>query len=280
MNLQPGCRFVVAPHFHLLADWPRRLRIGAGMQEADGCFFPHSSWRPPTTDELAVLLGASDRPMSPEELEASVCFFQLPGHLRSEWWQLLEQGAGVLGDGHLPGFETFVSQVVEFLDFKNLPVPEGARCNVVVSNPGQQFVNWAPEAAGPVGLHCNFAPWTPWPGAEELRGSRLWGGINLGDEDTSVVLINLPCRQLDAELHRRFPDQPSATAVGELVAQFLRRCSDYPTVRLILRPGEGCRLPAGGLILDGYLGDKQEPDVLLLIAEERQSLSGGRALSK
>jgi hypothetical protein len=100
-----------------------------------------------------------------------------------------------------------------------------------------------------------------------LRWNTLqWGGINLGDEATSVVLINLPCQQMDVELRRRFPDQPSRAAVGELAAWFLRTCSDYPPVRVFLGPGEGYRLPRGGLILDRYLEGKQEPDVLLLIS--------------
>jgi hypothetical protein len=201
-----------------------------------------------------------------EELESCVGLFQLPEHLRSEWWKLLEQAAEALEDGRLPGFETFVRQVVEFLAFKDLPVPEGACCEVVVSNPGQRSVHGGPETNRPVGLRCHLAPW---PLAEGPRGPRLWGGINLGDEETSVVLINLPCRQLTAELHRRFPDQPSPAAVGELVGCFLRSCSDYPPVRLILGPGEGYRLPRGGLILDGYVGDKHEPDVLLLLSHER-----------
>jgi hypothetical protein len=267
MPLQPGCRFVVAPHFHLPADWPRRLRVGAGVEEAGGRFFPRPSWRPPTPDELPFLVRASDGPTPPEEPEDCVCLFQLPGHLRSEWWQLLEQAAEVFGDGRLPGFETFASRVGEFLAFKSLPVPEGARCEVVVSNPVRPFVAGS-EANRPGGLRCNLAPWAPWPCSEEHRWPRLWGGINLGDEETSVVLINRPCRQLDAELHRRSPDQPAPAAVGELAVRFLRSCPDYPPVRLTLGPGEGYRLPRGGLILDGYLGDKQEPDVLLWISPE------------
>jgi hypothetical protein len=269
MTLQPGCRFVVAPHFHLPADWPQRLLIGAGVEEVDGGFFPQHPWRPPTTDELPVLVGASVGPTPSEELEACVCLFQLPEHLRSEWWKLLEQAVRVLEDGRLPGFERFVSQVSDFLAFKSLPIPEGARCDVVVSSPGQRFGHGAPETNRPVGLLCNLAPWALWPSAEEQRWPRLWGGINLGDEETSVALINLPCRQLAAELRRRFPDRPSPEAVGELAGRFLRSCSDYPPVRLILRPGEGYRLPRGGLILDGYLEGKQEPDVLLLISHER-----------
>jgi hypothetical protein len=161
-----------------------------------------------------------------------------------------------------------VSQVVDFLAFKSLTVPEGARCDVVVSNPGQQFVTWGPEANHPMGLRCNLAAEAPWPEVDGVRWPRLWGGINLGDEETSIVMMNLPCRQLDAELQRRFPGQPSPAAVGELVRQFLRFCADYPTVRLLLRPGEGYRLPRGGLILDAYLDKKQELDVLLMIYEQ------------
>jgi hypothetical protein len=255
MTLQPGYRFAVAPHFHLSADWPRRLQVGAGVEKVDGCFYPLPSWRTPTPGELAVLVQTSDE----TELEACVGLFQLPGHLLSEWWKLLEQAAGTLGDGRLPGFDTFVSQMVEFLAFKDLPVPKVARCDVLVSNPGQP--------SGPMGLQCSLAPWTEWPAAEDIRWPRLWGGINLGDEPTSVVLINLSCRQLDAELRRRLPE-PAPTTVGELVEQFLHCCWDYPTVRLILGSGEGYRLPWGGLILDRCASGKQEPDVLLMISHE------------
>jgi hypothetical protein len=76
----------------------------------------------------------------------------------------------------------------------------------------------------------------------------------------------LYCQLLAAELCRCFPDQPYPTTVGELVVRFLRFFPDYPPVRLLLKPGEGYRLPAGGMILDGYVADKQEPDVLLVIS--------------
>jgi hypothetical protein len=268
MILQPGCRFVVAPHFHLPADWARRLLVGAGINEVDGSFFAHPSWRPPTAEELAVLVEPGAEATPAVDLETCVCLFHLAGHIQSGWWHLLEQAAGVLADGRIPGFETFVSQVVDFLAFKNLAVPEGARCDVVVSNSGGNSFSARPEVDRPVGLHCTLAPWTPWPGAEDFGCQRLWGVINLGEEPTSVVLINLPCRHLDAELRRLYPDQPLPATVGGLVGQFLRCRSDYASLRLILGPGEGCRLPRGGLILDSYLGDKQEPDVLLLISQE------------
>jgi hypothetical protein len=243
MTLQPGCRLAVASHFHLVADWPRRLQIGAGVEEANGSFFPCSPWRPPTPDELALLVQSTEERVPPEEREGCVCLFQLPGHLRAEWWKRLEQGADLLGTGPLPGFEAFVSQVADFLAFKDLPLPDGAHCDVVLSDPRQRFVSWSPPEGAP----------------------RLWGGINLGDEDTSLVLVNLSYGQMRAELHRRCPDQPAPATAGELARRFLTSCSDYPPVRLILAPGEGFRLPPGGLIVGEDREGKQEPDVMLLI---------------
>jgi hypothetical protein len=263
MTLQPGCRFVVAPHFHLPAEWPRRLLVGAGVEEVGGCFFPLPSWRPPTNDELALLVRTADGPLPAEELESCVCLFQLPEHLGAEWWRLLEQAADVLGHGRLPGFDTFVSHVSEFLAFKGIPVPAGGRCEAIVSNPAQPFVSSGPDAICPRGLRDNLA----WLSSKEQPSSRLWGGINLGDEETSVVLINLSAQQLAAELHGRCPDEPPQ-AVSALVERFLRACPDYPPVRLILAPGQGYRLPTSGLILDTCLVGKQEPDVLLLISQQ------------
>src|SRR5262249_13650829 len=156
------------------------------------------------------------------------CLFQLPHHLRSEWWQSLGQATGVLGDGKLPGFEMFLSRVSEFLAFKRLPIPDDARCDAVVSDPGQGFLRWGRESNRPGGLLGNLALWEARSWAEEHNWPGLWGGINLGDEETSVVLINLPCRQLNALLRCRFPDQPSPAMAGELAERFLRACSDYP----------------------------------------------------
>ncbi len=271
MTLLPGCRFVVAPHFHLPADWPGRLRVAAGVEEDGGRFFPRPPWRPPSADELPALVRASAVPAPAQGTEDCVCLFALPGHLRSAWWELLERAAGE-AEG-LPAFEPFVGRLGELLAFKELPLPEGARCEVVVSRPGQRSVRWDAEGNRPRGLACNLAPWAPWP-VEEARWPRLWGGINLGDESTAVVLLNLPCRLLEAELRRRFPDRPPPATVGELAGRFLRSCPDYPPVRLTLGPGEGYRLPPGGLILDGYPEDKEEPDVLLLISQDGSPLAG------
>jgi hypothetical protein len=270
MTLQPGCQFVVAPHFHMTLDWPQRVLIGAGVVEDKGRFIAQKPWRPPTADELSLMVLPSDQSISKDALEEILCLFQLPDHLLSAWWSLLEQSAGALGVGQLAGFDAFANLVAEFLAFKELPMPPGVRCDVVLSNVEQQVVQFSSTASHTAGLYCNLAPWTPWPWKDEHAWPRQWGGINLGDEQTSIALINLACAQMAMELRGLFLYEPEPATVSELTGRFLRRCSDYPPVRLILKPGEGFRLPQGGLILGHCTEDKCEADMLLVISRDRQ----------
>jgi hypothetical protein len=53
--------------------------------------------------------------------------------------------------------------------------------------------------------------------------------------------------------------------------RFIRAFPNYPPVRVRLGPGEGCRLPADGLILDGDPSGKAEIDMLLLISDDGSS---------
>ena len=104
MNLLSGCRFTVAPKFHLNADWATRITIGTGVEEADGRFFPRGPWRAPTSGELALLVAREpaaspsgalpllDDPAPPARagaLDDHICLFQIPEHLREAWWTLV-----------------------------------------------------------------------------------------------------------------------------------------------------------------------------------------------
>jgi hypothetical protein len=249
MTLQPGCRLTAAPHFRVEPDWPSRLSLGQGIDEEDGRFFPRPPWRPPTAAELALLTTAPGAP----ELQ----LFALPEHLRSFWWQLLEQ-AGQLGAGPLPGFDDFLARVDAFLAFKQLPVPAALRGEAVVGRAGQRSLRWDAEACRPAGLAPSADAATRYPLPPDPP--RLWGGVNLGDEATALVFLNLTSPQQEQELQQRGPGAPRPTSVGELGKAWLRTAADYPPVRLRLGPGEGVRLPDDGLILDGCPEDKREPD--------------------
>jgi hypothetical protein len=254
----------VAPRFHLTANWAGRLTAGAGVSEADGRFFPRGPWRPLTADEITLLTSSPES--GPEEDAEAGCLFQIPGHLRAAWWELLDKSAES-GEAALPGFDGFAGQVAEFLRFKYMEAPPGLLMETLVTAAGRCSMRCDPETGAPAGLGPSLAPWAACPLPEGVSLPRLWAVVNLGDEDSRLVLIALPIQDLAANLALR-PGQPPPPTVGDLARWFLREFPDCQPIRLRLGPGEGFRLPRGGLILDGDATDKTEPDVLLLISEQ------------
>jgi hypothetical protein len=258
--LQRGCSVVVAPSFYLRIDWPRRLLLAAGVEREGAAFFPRSNWRPPDDREVDLL--------TRQGLADCLSLFQLPRHLFTAWGRLLER-AGVSGEGRLEGFDAFVADVAEFLAFKDLPVPEGAAFDLLVSTPGLRSL---PRKGMAPGLTFSLAAHAPYPVEGATRWPRLWGGVNLGEESTSLLFINLLAAELLAELRRRYPDPFAPSTLAELADRFLTLCPDYPPVRLRIEPGEGFRLPAAAILVDGCTLDKTEPDLLLQIRHPGQEV--------
>jgi hypothetical protein len=254
----------VALRFHLAPDWAARLAVGTGVCEADGRFFPRGPWRPLTTDEMALLVSGPEHALE-TDAEAG-CLFQIPGHLRAAWWELLDRSVEAK-DAALPGFEDFTGRVAAFLRFKHMEVPLSLQMEALVTVAGRCSMRSDRETGAPAGLGSSLAPWAGGAPTEGGVLPRLWAVVNLGDEDTRLILIAVPIQGLAATLASRHPGQPPPPTVGELVGSFLREFPDCPPVRLRLGPGEGFRLPSGGLILDADATDRHEPDVLLLISE-------------
>jgi hypothetical protein len=203
----------------------------------------------------------------PEKDADAGCLFQIPGHLRAAWWELLGRSV-TAGDAALLGFEDFTGQVVEFLRFKHLDMPHGVQMEAVVTAAGRCSMRSDPETGAPAGLGPSLAPWAVCSPPAGAALPRLWAVVNFGDEDTWLVLVAVSIRGLAGNLALRHPGQPPPTTVGELVGWLLRGSPDCPPIWLQLGPGEGLRLPAGGMILDADATDKREPDVLLLISEQ------------
>jgi hypothetical protein len=271
MNLTHGHPLVVAPFFHQSVDWSSRLLVSGGVVEEEGRFVPRPPWRAPTAAELAALV--TDRaPAHHDDLAGCLCLFALPQHLQTTWWDLLE-GARLAGTTHLDGFEVFVGEVASLLAFKELPVPDGASFDLVASQPGQRSIRWNAGGARPEGLAFDVSAQTPWPPCPEGRPARLWGGINLGDEAISVVLVNLAAQQMHDLLARGLHDLVPRATLGELAERFLRHFPAYPPVRLRIEPGEGYRLPAGGVLVDACTLDMEGPAVLLLIGDRGKQAS-------
>jgi hypothetical protein len=258
VTLRPGCLIVVAPSFQLQVDWRQRILLGSGIESDGDGFFPRPDWRQPDAAELDLLARPPLSPPTRESLEKCLCLFQIPQHLYAAWWHLVETAPQPRplsperrgeNPARVQGFDAFVAKVAEFLAFKELHVPEGALFELLLSAPGLRSI------------HQNDMP----PGL--TVSSRLWGGLNLGEESTSLVFINLPPADLLAEMRRHSPDPQSPETASEVGHRFLTMCADYPPVRLRLESGDGFRLPVGGLVVDFSTLDGTEPAVLLLIRE-------------
>src|SRR5262249_44833470 len=110
MKPPPRCRLTVAPRFHLTPDWATRLSVGTGVREANDRFFPRGPWRPLTADELHLLISVPEHGAADDAETGSL--FQIPGHLKSVWWDLLDRSVEAR-DSALPGFEDFAKQIAD-----------------------------------------------------------------------------------------------------------------------------------------------------------------------
>jgi hypothetical protein len=265
MNLTHGHSLVVAPFFHLSVDWFKRLLVSDGVEEEQGRFVARPPWRPPTAAELTAL-SLDPTAANRQDFGQCLCLFALPVHLQSTWWDLVEK-AQAAGAARLEGFDAFVREVAGLLAFKGLAVPDGAHFDLVASQPGQRSIRYSAGGSRPEGLAFDLSARTAWPLGQKHRQARLWGGINLGDEAVWVVLVNLAAGQIHDQLAGRCAGLPPVATLGELAERFLTYLPDYPPVRLRLEPGEGYRLPAGGIMVDACTLDLEGPAALLLIGD-------------
>ena len=265
MHLERGFALTIAPRFHLPGAWPDRLRINGGVEAPDGYFFPRADWRVPAPEELALLTGDDGAPAAPDGLRReALSLFRLPEHLRRRWWDLAARQDNPAAI-EVAAFQSFLRDVVAFCRFKGLPLLPTCAFDVVVTAPGRASTRVDTAAGCLAGLAFDLPPTCSVPPAEGTP--RPLGAVNLGDEATSLVFLNLPAARLQDRL-RTAPGAPGACpTLGELAQRFLTSFPAYPLVRVLLRPGDGYWLPAGGVVTDGYTMDKQEPDVLLLVRQ-------------
>jgi hypothetical protein len=235
--LEPGIRVRNAPQFHCARPWGERLRLNSGVEVVAGRVLPRDDWRPPSLHEAALLIAADDDPAD------ALVLFSIPERLRAWWWDCAAEGTGG-GDAGGAAFRQFAGEVLDFLHFKRLPLPPACSLEVMVRAPGQPSTR--PPKAG-------------------LTASRadnpMCAAINLGDEDAVLVFLNLGEAQLAAR-----PDVPGRESFHERAEAFLTGHRDYPLTAVVLRPGEGFRLPRGPLVADGDTRGRTEIDVQLVIS--------------
>ncbi len=264
MQFLPGYRLTIAPRFPLSTSWTDRVLISPGTERAGGGFFPREPWRSASEEELRILVDDSPEDAS-EHLSDYFAIYQLPQHLLSLWWEFLS--ASRESSNGIEGFDEFSCEVCNFLDFKNISVPREATLDLLANQPGERTIGWDFATNGRTGLAFNLSPQTPWPTDQEKKKSRLSGLINLGLEPVVLTFLNLSPRTMAQELAGDRDAISTPTTVEELGQRFLQTFPDHPVIGLKMVPGEGCSLPADGMLVDGWLGGSTDPALFLLIRE-------------
>jgi len=221
------------------------------------CIHPQPDWRPLTTEELGLLIGedaeASDEAADLPPLAAGLLV--IPTRLRQAWWETAGHGMPVAARDER--YQRFAASVLEFLRFKRLPLPPQCEVEALASRPDQPGTRVDPATGRLSGLR--FAA----PDLED--GRRPVGVINLGDEATHLVLLNLSSDIMRGFLAREGDPTAWCLAPAPLTERFFDACSSYPLVRLRLEPGEGLWFPQTDVVYDGWPGLKREVDIVLTI---------------
>lgn len=236
-RLEPGIRIGNARHFHTAGSWTDRLRVNSGVMIDANRFWPREDWRPLSAEELPLLTTLE------ADSEGSLQLFNIPQSLHARWWEVAAAQASTPGQEGV-AFRKFAGEMLEYLRFKRLPLPEACAFEVLVNGPGQPSVR--PELGGLTAA---------------LPSEGMLGGVNLGDEEAALILLNLGA----PELNQRLTRSPSAESFFGQVRAFLEQQPDYPLMRIALSPGEGYWLPAGQLAFDIDTRGRTEVDVQLLI---------------
>jgi len=264
MELQPGIRLGIAPRFHVRPRWSERLLVNGGVEREGARLRPRPDWRPPGPEEMAALVD-DELPLDGGPPRANL--LAIPGRLRAAWWDHDDQ----------PGYERFARELLDFLGFKQLPLPAVCRVEVAASPPDRAGV----AADSLDGLASALAE----PAAPPVVV------INLGDQASHVVLVNLPPTSMaDLAALAREPFGPSAGAGegdgaaassiadrADLARRFFASRPSYPLVKIRLEPGEGVWLPDCGMIGEGRTARGQELDVLLTIRAGAEAAGDERA---
>jgi hypothetical protein len=251
---EPRYRFVVAPRFSVPRGFEGRLERNGGIERDGERVYPQCDWRPLDREEMAFLLGefpGRDGVLSPVDL----ALVQIPEHLRAAWWAEAERSGSV--PTAASSFQGVFSKLVDFLRFKRLPLPERVSLSVAVSAPGLPSTRVGRPGA-PQGLGLGVAVST----MEAADGQAL-ACINLGDEASFVVLLELPPVALARRLASVGVEAPTSVADPALVRRYLDAFPRQSLLRVRLEPGEGLWLSPLGVIHDGWTEGKQDLDVML-----------------
>jgi len=255
MQLEPGYRFCLAPRFTSGLSWSQRLQINSGEARSGPLGTDNLAWHPASESQLNALV-TSETPH--DAWRRDICLFAIPEHLRAKWWEMAARQIETLPSG-LDGMEPFARAVAEFAQFKHVPLPRQCAFEVTLTSPHRDSIE-EPSAAQvfrqALVVEANG------------RCSPLVARVNLGDERTALLFLNLSRSHMTEMLNHQGRKAADTTETSDLVDAFLAEFPTYPLVRLSLDPGEGIWLPNSEVIYGVDRSGKSDLDAWLILKGE------------
>src|SRR5262245_31696806 len=206
LELREGVPLITAPRFRPRRSWTDRLCLNSGIEREGTRLHPRSDWRSPSARELTLLVGQDP---GREEIclkSGEAGLIAIPTRLREAWWGSARWSAvPTAGED----YRRFVTAVLEFLRFKRLPLPSRCDVDVLATRPDLKGIRLDPTTGELSGL-----------GFSASGARRTVGLINLGDEATHLVLLNLPADGMRAHLARDAAPDPWSLTPSDLVSHF------------------------------------------------------------
>jgi hypothetical protein len=215
------------------------IEVNSGVIVKAGALWPKGDWRSLSEHETEILglepeaaggKSKSDSVQNPDTLR----IFAIPLHLLKHWQRISERfGSGsetaagaYIEDGTYPGF---VSQVVDFLRFKAVPLPNKCKFEMVynfaeISPAVEVRTVDEPECGSGVSLSL-------------LASEDVQVAVNLGSATSSLIFVNLSVAQMDSILGER--GDPTGVSGCSKVERFFSCFPQYPCFRISLPPRMG-----------------------------------------
>lgn len=229
------------------------------------CFVPKHDWRPLDVEEMSFFVAPAA--CSSPSLTESLLVFALPYALQERFWDLdVEQlfGGVPTTSSDINGtYRMFLADVINsMINDLGFTISGPCTCTVAVNKPGLASTRLHHEKQIYTGLQIDqVEPVSP----HDTGSSQSLAYINLGDESSTLVVINLTIKRILELL-----GSPGTIATDDMLSYgvalahlFLSTFPDYPVLKLMLMPGEGLIIPARRIIHDGSTLGKVEPDILL-----------------
>jgi hypothetical protein len=242
----------VLPHFRPTLLTRVELYLNSGCERWEGCFRARHDWRSPSQEELEILTAPLGN--AAESQSDWIELLEIPGHLDKQWRAIARTLATDTGNASQE-YERFVASLASFFRFKKVDV-ENCAFTVTAAEPPHRsaFTRGGP----PGGLKIGAAEESPLL------------VINLGNEPTALVILNLPIRRLRELVAARGATKEPSSRIPQ---QFMELFPEYPLVQIVLPVRHGVRFFPDAVVHDAYLAKRNDLDILLRITRAPTSIS-------